>query len=437
MEYKLPYPKVDGRVRLHPAALHRGSVVAFRSYRYDYPRTGILVMLCSDWMLLAVNLYEEEGRIWYEDALPEDLELYVANEEEVLWGLKNFFCYLYLDDVTENDIHPLIKFIDRECPQGDTNNYKRGCFCLEMLTRAPYIIRESEYSELKNALNQRIVQAAGLQYDRYQTEYYCFLMGVLMIVENEQNNYQQKTKIEQLRRNWEHFSWMYGIGIGRVLGSGLHNFTAVINSIAHNYRKHYLHLYLPLIELFFDKICKYSDDKREKLQDAIKKAKGIEASEKQNTELDELYGILFPKHSLEALSSNRPAATIAEMRQEIAAKERKISELENRLSTSVLDFNRRYEALLHNFEALAKASVSFDEIEKGLLILTRGLAEQVLLHLNITLSENEEFRKQVPRLLQAIKENDNLGTEIHNHFNKDSHCQVFNGPTSGQFGNKI
>ena len=39
------------------------------------------------WMLAAVNLYEEEGRIWYFDEMPENIELYEANEEETLWGL--------------------------------------------------------------------------------------------------------------------------------------------------------------------------------------------------------------------------------------------------------------------------------------------------------------------------------------------------------------
>ena len=157
----------------------------------------------------------------------------------------------------------------------------------------------------------------------------------------------------------------------------------------------------------------------------------LESDHEQKTDLDELYGVLFPIFFQEAMSKSRPAATIAGMQQEIAEKNRRIKELEN----NVLDFNKRYESLLHDFEALAKTSVSFDEIEKGLLILTRGLAEQVLLHLSFTLPENEELRKQMPRLMRAIKENDKSGAEIHNHFGENSHCQIFNGPTSGQFGN--
>jgi hypothetical protein len=70
MEYNLSYPDVTHRKQILPYALHRGSVVAFRSWLYDRPRTGIIVMESPGWMLAAVNLYEEEGRIWYFDEMP-------------------------------------------------------------------------------------------------------------------------------------------------------------------------------------------------------------------------------------------------------------------------------------------------------------------------------------------------------------------------------
>ena len=79
MDYNLSYPNVTYRKRILPYSLHHGSVVAFRSRQYGEARTGIIVMESSDWMLAAVNLYEEEGRIWVSDELPEKIELYEAN----------------------------------------------------------------------------------------------------------------------------------------------------------------------------------------------------------------------------------------------------------------------------------------------------------------------------------------------------------------------
>ena len=431
MEYTLPYPDVTYRKRILPYSLQCGSVVAFRLWQYGKARTGIIVMEYSNWMLAAVNLCEEEGRIWYSDELPDGIELYEANEEETLWGLRYYLDYYYADNEKHKGISPLIAFINGECPKDDNNSWA-VTLCQEMLTRVPNLIDKSEWTGLKDIVSQLIMRTSGLQYDRFRIEYYCFLIGVLMIAEHEQEIYRRKEKIELLRKNWDQFSWMYGIGIGRVLGSRLHNFTAVINQTAQGRRKHYLHLYLPLAECFIDKICKYNDDKRDKLQEAIAKARIFEAREKQETDLDELYGILFPKHSLEALSSNRPASTIAEMREEIAAQEQKISSLESRLTASISDFNRRYEALLHNFEALVKVSITFDEIRKGLGELSRTTAEGVLEKLSITLADNKRFMDELPKLREFVKSNEKP-SEVHNHFERECGCQVFNGAVTGQF----
>ena len=435
MNYKLTSPNVTYRKRILPYSLHRGSVVAFRSRQYGKVRTGIIVMESSDWMLAAVNLYEEEGRIWVYDDLPDEIELYEANEEETLWGLAYYLEYYYTDNEEYKGLHPLIAFINSECPKDYNNSWRAVSLCQEMLTRVPDLIDKSEWASLKNNVSQLVMQTSGLQYDRFRMEYYCFLIGVLMIAEHEQDNFSRKEKIQLLRKNWGQFSWMYGIGIGRVLGSALHNFTAVINQTSQNKRKHYLHLYLPLAECFTEKICKYNDDKLEKLQEAIRKAKIVEAREKQEPDLDELYGILFPKHSLEALSSNRPASTIAEMREKMAAQEQKISSLESRLTASISDFNRRYEALLHNFEALVKVSITFDEIKKGLGELSRTTAEGVLEKLSITLADNKRFMDELPKLREFVKSNEKP-SEIHNHFEKESGCQIFNGPVDGHFDKK-
>jgi hypothetical protein len=432
MDYNLSYPDVTHRKNLLPYGLHRGSVVAFRIHQFGDVRTGIIVMESPGWLLAAVNLYEE-GQIWYSDQLPENIELYEANEEETLWGLACYLDYYYKNEY--RGVNPLIAFIDHECPKNASNSGGAEALCEDMLTRVPDLFDKAEWTGIKNTLSQLIMQTSGLQYDRFRIEYYCFLIGVLMIAEHEEDAFRRKEMIQLFRKNWGQLSWMYGIGIGRVLGSALHNFTAVINQTTQNRRKHYLHLYLPLAEYFIDKICKYNDDKREKLQEAIRKAKVIEAREKQEPDLDELYGILFPKHSLEALSANRPAATIAEMRQEMAAQEQKISSLESRLSASISDFNRRYEALLHSFEALVKVSITFDEIKKGLKELSRTTAEGVLEKLSITLADNKRFMDELPKLREFVKENDKP-SEVHNHFEKESGCQVFNGPVSGQFNKK-
>ena len=63
--------------------------LAFRT-RGRYPRTGIIIMGSKTIMMAAVNLYEDEGSIWYSDNLPDDIDLFESNTEEKLWGYKFF-----------------------------------------------------------------------------------------------------------------------------------------------------------------------------------------------------------------------------------------------------------------------------------------------------------------------------------------------------------
>ena len=420
------YPDVTNRRRIWPNSLHYGSIVAFRKWQCEKERTGIIVMEYENWMIVAINLYKEEGRVWYSDELPNDIELYEATEDEILCGLSYFLNY---DTEVEGSIeaHPLISLIRTHCKE---DAYVP--FCREALIRVEYFTDEAERRELKHDISQLIMQSSGLQYDRCLVENYCFLLGVIMIVNTENDKYRRTELIKTFRDNWGHFSWMYGLGLGRVLGSKLNNITSVINQTTQNDRKYYLHLYLPLAEFFIDKIGKYTNEKPEKLRRAIERARIVEAREKQETNLDALYGILFPNHSLEALRSSRPAGTIEEMRQELVARDQKISALESRLSESISNFNHRYESLLHSFEALAKASITFDEIKKGLGELSRTTAEGVLEKLSITLADNKMFMDELPKLREFVKSNETPKV-IHNNFAPGSQNQVFNDRVDGKF----
>lgn len=438
MDYNLSYPNITYRKRIVPSTLHRGSIVAFRIWERNVPRTGIIVMESSDWMLLAVNLCEEEGRIWWSDGLPEQIELYEATEEEILWGLRRFLEY-YSESEESQSRHPIIAFIDQECPKNDNNSWGEIVLCQNMLSHVPELLDKNEWDKLKQQVSSEIRNMTGLQYDRYRTEYYCFLMGVLMIAEHEQDESKRKELIQLFKANWWQFSWMYGIGIGRVIGSRLHNFTAVINQTGQNKRQHYLHLYLSLADHSVDRICTFNDDKRDRLQAAINKMKVVEAREKQETDLDELFGIIFPRYFVDAMASSRPAATFAELQQELIAQQHKISDLENKLSVSIADFNQRYDALLSDFEALASASLTFDELKEGLKKLPTQLALDILQRLTTPLSENTKFMAEHKNLVNFVLEKEKQNSkpnEIHNHFATGSGCQVFNGRVSGQFDKK-
>lgn len=405
MIYDLPFPYVWNRREFFPSALHRGTVVAFKT-RAVLPRTGIIVMADKDMMMVAVNMYKETGGIWVYDSLPDNIDLYEANENETLWGYRYFLEQEYEGNPVYKDQNSYIAFVQHESPQSDSGRCWEEAFCKDFLLKVPKLLDRSQWENFKQQLWLTILKSGGLQFNRYHTEYYCYLIGVLMIAESTSEPFIRRELLEQFRKEWRQLSWMYGMAIGRVMGCALTNFTAVVKQVGHGNRKHYLHLYLPLVENNLDKICKVAGNNRFKLQEAINEMRKQEALEEQKTDLDVLYQILFPKHFQQALSSSRPAVTIEELKQEVAAKNKKIVELESRLSSSVADFNIKYESLLHDFEALANASVTFEEIEKGLLNLSRSMAEDVLSRLSITLAKNQHFMDEYPNLPEKVRNNE-------------------------------
>ena len=357
-------------------------------------------------MWAAFNLNDENDGVWYSDSLPENIELYDATEAEKLWVVNFYFNHRYIQNKDLKGQNPFVAFINAECPRLDNPTYIDDDFCRFFLRRVPQVLDRSKWAEVKQALWQAIQQSSGLQYNRYRVEFYCYLIGVLMIAESWPEGREELWKLDLFQRNWDHFSWMYGMAVGRVVGSGLHNFTAVVKHTGQNDRKHYLHLYLPIVENNTEKILSFNDDKPYRLFDAIRQMREEEAKVEQATDLDELYQIVFPKHFLLAMAEDRPAATIEELRQVVAEKDKKLLEYENRLSTSVTEFNAKYEALLRDFEALARASLRFDKLEENLKKLSRPTAEQIIADMMLTFDEDERILGELKKIKTAIREND-------------------------------
>ena len=391
-EKKIPYPNVRFRHRVYPIELHKGSIVAFERDEFGTIRTGIIVMESPRFMKLAYNMYDEEGYIWVEDNLPEEITLYEANEEEILWGLKEFMNMEYCGLENHNGYSSFITFIDKECPKDD-DDYVQTRFCRNMLTRVPMLLERSKWGDLRESLTKLFRQTGGLQFNRFQAEYYCFLIGILMIAEYSKDEAARLFRTELFVKEWDQFSWMYGIGIGRIIGSRLHNFTGVVNQARNNNRKYYLHLYLPLVEYYFDKIIEYNDDKPEKLRLAIDKAKKTEGLEEQKTDLDELFGILFPQHLQDIMSSSRPARTIAKMRKEMEAKERRIKELED----AVDDLSHRYDEVLAQLtnavNDVESDKISADDLTAAFLRFPTELALTFFGSLSTLLTMNPTWQK--------------------------------------------
>ena len=395
---RITYPKVTNRNCVYPYELHRGSVVTFETDD-PIPRTGIIVMDDRSTMLAALNLYEEEGSVWVMSELPDNIMLYEATEEEKIWGYNYFLSYESGYSDYNGDF--FVAIIDQECPRNEDDFYRMR-FCKDILSYVPRMTSRAQWKEIKNTLTRKLSQIGGLQFNRYQAEFYCFLTGILMIADYSKDEEARLIRTKLFIKEWEQFSWMYGIGLGRVIGSRLHNFTSVVNQTGNNHRKYYTHLYLPLVEHYFNKIIEYNDDKPDKLRRAIEKVKKIEELEEQKTDLDELFGILFPKHLQDIMSSSRPAHTIAKMRREMEAKEKRIKELED----AVDDLSHRYDEVLAQLTSavndVESDKISADELISAFLRFPTELALTLFGNMSALLAMNPTWQKYAPLINEQI-----------------------------------
>lgn len=391
MKYDLPLPDITDRTR-YDYTLNRGDVVAFSRMEYGSKRTGIIVMDSEDSFLAAVNLYREEGYIWFLDTLPDDVTLYKATEEEKDWG-KHFFFDYYVKNEVRDDANPIISFIQHECPKDSYYCIGRHdwSFCMEILSS----LYKWDYIRDKENLVKELWKEAikgvdeGVAFNPQLSELYCFLIAIIMIVRSDDIFPKQKY-IDELHKNWCHFSWMYAMVIGRLIGTELNTFTAMVNGLHTSRRSKYLHLYLPLAEGNVDKICKYSSvEKQYKLKAAIEKMRKQEELTEQATDMDTLYKVLFPKHFKKAMSERLPAASIQEMKERLAIQEETI----RTLNENTRKLEEQLQKVLDDMEKIISETFSLDTVAAAILDMETLAAKFVFSHLDFKLRNDEVWKR--------------------------------------------
>lgn len=410
LKYDLPQPDIRYRARKYLDDLRTGDIVIYcKMNNSDHYTTGVMVIGDYKMFLVATN-WDCNGEMWYNDSIDENTYLFAANEEEISWGTRFLFNYLYCSDDQKNVLEAILKFVEDTFPKENGINWREKERCMNYMIELPWCVSNVDWNEAKKQLWKiayKEIQDTGLQFNKARVELFCFLIGVLMIADSTIDQVKLKELLRTFKNEWSHFIWMYALTIGRLMGTDLKNFTGVVHQLDNSVRVPYLHLYLPLIEGNVDKICKYNpSEKRYKLENAIRKMQRVEALERKRTDLDELYQILFPKHFRQAMADNRPAATIADLQQEVATKDEQIKSLESKLSASVTEYKNKYEALLHDFEELARASLKFDVLESNLKKLSRSTAEQIIADMMLTFDEDERILKALKKIKKAVRDND-------------------------------
>lgn len=307
---KYPIPNIDFRREMVYDIPIEGEVVA---YKTDM-QTGVMLLESPTWFLRATHFTPDPDYVWRDDEVPSETKFYYPDDEECIWGYDEFIEHLFNDFDLGNGHDPILAYLDRNLH--NVFEYHRGGIICGILERLPYHTDDMKQYESKIWNNG--LKEIGVDFDRRKAEVYCYFLSIVRLWQYT-NGHKQNYHwwVRQLNENWKHFSWMYGMVLGRIIGSYDKNFTALVNHLDCKNRSPYIHLYVPLIEQNIEKYPEYNNvEKKKKLLAAIAKIKQTGERESQDSKLDELFSVLFPQQFLRLAHDNHPAASIAELKNE-------------------------------------------------------------------------------------------------------------------------
>ena len=406
IKFNLPSPDIRYRSRRYPEDLRAGDVVAYCKMNYsNHYNTGVMVIGDYKMFLVATN-WDCNGELWYNDIIDERIELFAATEEETSWGIRFLFDYLYCSNDQKSGLEAILKFVDTTFPKENGIGWREKELCMDIMVEFPWCVSNVDWNEAKTQLWKmayKEIQDTGLQFNKARVELFCFLIGVLMIADSTSDNYKLKEILRTFKNKWIHFIWMYALTLGRLMGTDLKNFTGVVHQLDNPVRVPYLHLYLPLIEGNVDKICMYNpSEKRYKLENAIRKMQKVEALERKRTDLDEIYQILFPKHFRQAMADNRPAATIADLKEELAERDQIIMKLQADIDNVSRQYNAVLEQLKNAVNDVENDRISAEDLTESFLLFPTDLALSYFGTISTLLALNPTWQKYAPQIHKQI-----------------------------------
>lgn len=436
LEHRRPHPNTD---------LHAGDVYAFRYFYYGRERTGVLVMAYPTWFLEAINLYGEEGDSWVMDELPNDIELYEPTPEELLWGMGTYFDNIYQDHGSLEEIDAIKDFIV-SCSKmnSKSDDWENWSFICNMIQAIAWNNRQEEKDNITtNDIWQLLKPELGLQFHAFRAELYCYLMGAMMIARQYNDRFDiYNEHICLFKRKWNIISWMYAMALGRIIGTDVTTFVAMVNNLTNSSRSKYIHLYIPLIDGNVDKICHYSNiEKKDKLIASINKIREMGELTQQSDDLDELYGIIFPSHLQNMMKQNKSAASVRELKQQLEEKDEQIKHWQQQaaeLSEKVEELEPMRALCESIKEEATSDSIPMEKIMAAILNFSNPeVSKMVYQQLDWELGDFSSWNAHKEELKTAIiAKINNHKTEIHNHFEAGSNCTQFNGKVNNPTFNK-
>ena len=201
--YNLPLPDIRFRSRKYPEDLRGGDVVAYRKKNYGGSySTGVMVI--GDYRMFLVATNYSYGEPWYNDIIDDRIELFTANEDEKSWGIRFLFDHIYCSDDQKSGLEAILEFVERTFPQENSISSRDKELCFKFMIELPWCVSNVDWNEAKAQLWKiayKEIQDTGLQFNKARVEFFCFLIGVLMIADSTSDNYKLKELLRTFKNN--------------------------------------------------------------------------------------------------------------------------------------------------------------------------------------------------------------------------------------------
>lgn len=382
MTHNLPVPEIRFRMQLKYITPIEGEVVAYKSSN----NVGVMLLDTPNWFIAATHFNNDPTYVWQFDEVPDGTEFYIAEQYECDWGYDEFIAYLFSPEYPYPDGDPILNYLSRNAKY--VSHYHSKDVLFDIIKRIPYNVKDiKKYEPLIWNSGLRDI---GVDFDRHKAELFCYFLSVVRIWENSKGNDQTYCyQLSQLDSLWEHLSWMFGMALGRVLGSEDKNFTSQINHLDSKKRSKYIHLYMALVESNIEKYPEYNNvEKKDNLKKAIRKIKLTGEREKQEHDLDELFKILFPHHFQRVMSENRPASSIAELKANYEQAMKDLDAARGKLKETVALYESQLQDMATQLAGLVSNApdqdntVSFSYVRQQLLMQDYRSAHDLSIKLN-------------------------------------------------------
>lgn len=248
---------------------------------------------------------------------------------------------------------------------------------------------DAVYDELKTKL------AKARSFGNFKThEMYCILMGITMIERTSLPREKKDELVGLMRRHWQFIKYMYSVLIHYIIGLKVENFAAVANSACKKSSYPFMHWFYKAFNENFDVLCPEGlidthsgKSVREQAMAHKKKMEDIIKSSKPSTELDELFGILFPKVIKDVLKQSRPK-TYEEL-------EAAVDDLTNR-------YNKVLEQLTNAVKDVESDKISAEDLTAAFLRFPTNLALGLFGSVSTLLAQNPTWLKYSPQIQEKI-----------------------------------